>query len=78
MIVNRDAWKLSNEAGKKINDWNFFERQKNTSNVEGSPGHSYLDLFVGCDSTEHNLCEALSGEHPKTDASNDAAIFNEG
>lgn len=35
-------------------------------------------MLVGCDGTEDNLSEALSGKHPKTDASNDAAIFNEG
>ena len=37
-----------------------------------------LHLFIGCDSTEDNLREALSGKHPKTDASDDAAIFNKG
>lgn len=38
----------------------------------------YLNLLIGCDSTEDNLCEALSGKHPKTDASDDTAIFDEG
>lgn len=38
----------------------------------------YLDLLVGGDGTEDDLCEALSGEHPKTDASDDPAIFDEG
>lgn len=37
----------------------------------------YLHLLIGCDSAEDNLREALSGKHPKTDASNDTAIFDE-
>lgn len=39
---------------------------------------TYLNLLVGCDSTEDYLCEALRGKHPKTDASDDAAVFYEG
>ena len=38
----------------------------------------YLNLLVGCDGTEDNLREALSGKHPKTDASDDAAVFDKG
>lgn len=38
----------------------------------------YLNLLVGCDGTEDDLCEALSGKHPKTDATDDAAIFDKG
>lgn len=37
----------------------------------------YLNLLIGCDGTEDDLREALSGKHPKTDASDDAAIFDE-
>ena len=35
-------------------------------------------MFVGCDGAEDDLSETLSGKHPKTDASNDAAIFDKG
>lgn len=35
-------------------------------------------MLVGCDGAEDNLCEALSGKHPKTDASNYTAIFDQG
>lgn len=35
-------------------------------------------MLIGCDGTEDNLCEALSGKHPETDATNDAAIFDKG
>ena len=38
----------------------------------------YLDLLIGCDGTEDDLREALSGKHPKTDATDDAAIFDKG
>lgn len=38
----------------------------------------YLNLLIGCDGTEDDLCEALSGKHPKTDATDDAAIFDKG
>lgn len=38
----------------------------------------YLNLLIGCDGTEDDLREALSGKHPKTDATDDAAIFNKG
>lgn len=38
----------------------------------------YLNLLIGCDGTEDNLREALSGKHPKTDATDDAAIFDKG
>lgn len=36
----------------------------------------YLNLLIGCDCTEDDLSEALSGKHPKTDATDDAAIFD--
>lgn len=39
---------------------------------------AYLNLLIGCDSTEDDLREALSGKHPKTDASNNSAIFDKG
>lgn len=35
-------------------------------------------MLIGRDGAEDDLCEALSGKHPKTDASNDTAVFNEG
>ena len=38
----------------------------------------YLNLLIGRDGAEDDLCEALSGKHPKTDASDDAAIFDKG
>lgn len=38
----------------------------------------YLDLLVGRDGTEDNLCEALSWKHPEADAADDASIFDEG
>lgn len=38
----------------------------------------YLNLLIGCDGTEDDLREALSGKHPKADAADDAAIFDEG
>lgn len=38
----------------------------------------YLNLLIGCDGTEDDLREALSGKHPKTDASDDPAILDEG
>lgn len=38
----------------------------------------YLNLLIRCDSTEDDLCKALSGKHPKTDASDDTAIFDKG
>lgn len=38
----------------------------------------YLNLLIGRDGTEDDLREALSGKHPKTDASDDAAVFDEG
>lgn len=37
----------------------------------------YLDLLVGGDRTEDDLCESLSGEHPEADPSNHTAIFNQ-
>lgn len=38
----------------------------------------YLYLLIGGDGAEDDLREALSGKHPETDATNDAAIFDEG
>lgn len=38
----------------------------------------YLDLLVRCDGAEDDLREALSGKHPETNATDDAAIFDEG
>lgn len=38
--------------------------------------YMYLYLLIGCDGTEDDLREALSGKHPKADATNDAAIFD--
>lgn len=38
---------------------------------------SYLDLLVGGDSTEYDLCEALRGEHPEADPSDHTAIFDQ-
>lgn len=38
----------------------------------------YLDLLVGRDSTEDDLCEALSWKHPKADPADDTSIFDEG
>lgn len=38
----------------------------------------YLDLLVGRDGTEDDLCEALSWKHPEADAADDASIFDEG
>lgn len=35
-------------------------------------------MLVGSDGTEDDLGEALSGKHPKTDASDYAAIFDKG
>lgn len=37
----------------------------------------YLDLLVGRDGTEDDLCEALSWKHPEADAADDASIFDE-
>lgn len=37
----------------------------------------YLDLLIGCDSTEDYFREALGGKHPETDAPYHTAIFNE-
>lgn len=38
----------------------------------------YLDLLVGCDGTEDDLCEALSWKHPEADAADDASVFDQG
>lgn len=38
----------------------------------------YLHLLIGCDGTEDDLREALSGEHPEADAADDAAVFDQG
>lgn len=38
----------------------------------------YLDLLVGRDGTEDDLCEALSWKHPEADAADDASVFDEG
>lgn len=38
----------------------------------------YLYLLVGCDGTEDDLRESLSGKHPEADATNDTAIFDKG
>ncbi len=38
----------------------------------------YLNLLIGCNGTEDDLGEALSRKHPKTDATDDAAIFDKG
>lgn len=38
----------------------------------------YLDLLVRCDGAEDDLREALSGKHPETNATDDAAVFDEG
>lgn len=38
----------------------------------------YLDLLVGRDGTEDDLCEALSWKHPEADPADDASIFDEG
>lgn len=35
-------------------------------------------MLIGRDGAEDDLREALSGKHPETDATNDAAIFDEG
>lgn len=40
--------------------------------------YMYLYLLIGCDGTEDDLREALSGKHPKADATDDAAIFDKG
>lgn len=38
----------------------------------------YLHLLVGCDGTEDDLGEALSGKHPEANAADDAAVFDQG
>ena len=39
--------------------------------------HTYLDLFVGGDSTEDDLCEALDGKHAETDPSYHLVVFHQ-
>lgn len=46
--------------------------------VRSSQVDLYLDLLVGRDGTEDDLCEALSWKHPEADAADDASIFDEG
>lgn len=38
----------------------------------------YLDLLVGRDGTEDDLCEALCWKHSEADAADDASVFDEG
>lgn len=46
--------------------------------VRSSKANLYLDLLVGRDGTEDDLCEALSWKHPEADAADDASVFDEG
>lgn len=39
---------------------------------------SDLDLFVGGDGTEDDLCKALGGKHPETDASYHLVVLHQG
>ena len=38
---------------------------------------SNLDLLIRGDSTEDDLCEALSGEHPEADASDHLLVLGQ-
>ena len=42
-----------------------------------SANGTYLDLFIGGDSTEDNLCEALCGKHAETDPPYHLGIFHQ-
>lgn len=42
-----------------------------------STNSTYLDLLIGGDSTEDDLCEALHGKHAETDPSYHLVVFHQ-
>lgn len=44
----------------------------------GPEARTHLDLFIGSDSTEDNLCEALGGKHAEADPTNDPPVLDQG